>query len=94
MSAIFDQAAARWAQMKSDYDEAVEAQIRRAEAATNGALVSHAGRERGVSAESLFTGPETRAMKYASDELLAFWAIHPRIRLDDFEEQWAGMMAS
>lgn len=92
MSAIFTQAASLWSQMKADYDDAIEAQIRRAEAETNGAMVSHAGRERGVGAESLFTGSEARAKKYASDELLAFWAVHPRLRLDEFEEQWAGMM--
>jgi len=33
-------------------------------------------------------------MKYASEGLRAFWAVHPRIRLDDFEDQWAELMAS
>lgn len=94
MSAIFAEAAARWSQMKADYDDAVEVQIRRAEEATNGAMVSRAGRECGISAESLFTGPEARAKKYASEELKAFWSIYPRIRLDDFEDQWAGLVAS
>lgn len=94
MSAIFAEAAARWSQMKADYDDALEAQIRRAEDATNGAMLNRAGRERGISAESLFIGSGARAKKYASEELKAFWSIYPRIRLDDFEEQWAGLVAS
>lgn len=94
MSAIFAEAASQWSRMKLDYDEAVEAQIGQAEVATNGAMLNRAGRARGISAESLFTGSAARAEKYASEELRAFWSVHPRIRLSDFESQWVGLVAS
>src|SRR5260221_3748653 len=58
--------------------ELVEHEIRQAETATNGYMVNAAGRGRGVTAESLFTGSESRALRYASDDLLRYWENHPR----------------
>jgi len=41
-----------------------------AEAGTNGYMLNRRGREAGISERSLFTGPEARAKKYASEDLL------------------------
>lgn len=49
-----------------------------AEAATEGNMLNRRGREAKVSDRSLFTGPESRARMYASEELLNYWQDHPR----------------
>ena len=93
-SAIFAEAAELWAEMKLEYDDEVERRIRRAEAVTHGAMLNKAGRDAGISSASLFTGPESRAMKYASDELKEHWAYAARLRLADFEAEWLEMRRS
>lgn len=60
--------------------------------ATAGVLVNKAGREASIDGFTLFSGPLSRAQKYASEELLEFWEKNPRRNLSQFEEQWvAGM---
>ncbi len=49
-----------------------------AEAATKGNMLNRAGREADISERSLFTGPESRARRYASEELLNHWQAHHR----------------
>jgi hypothetical protein len=49
-----------------------------AEAATNGYLLNRRGVEAGIDPRTLLTGPESRARKYASEELLDYWEDHPR----------------
>jgi hypothetical protein len=58
--------------------EAVEREWAQAEAATKGNMLNRRGREAGVDERTLFTGPESRARKYASEELLNYWEHHPR----------------
>jgi len=58
--------------------EIIEAEIARAERATNGEMVNRAGVRRGVTVQSLFTGSEARALRYATPELLEHWQRHPR----------------
>lgn len=41
-------------------------------------MLNRRGREAGVNERTLFTGPESRARKYASEELLEYWEHHPR----------------
>lgn len=41
-------------------------------------MLNRRGREAGVDPRSLFTGPESRVRKYASDELLAHWEYNRR----------------
>lgn len=41
-----------------------------------------------------FTGPESRAMKYASDELKEHWADAGRPRLACYEAEWLEMRRS
>jgi len=59
-------------------DSEVEQAFLAAEAATNGNMVNRKGVRAGVSAQSLMTGSEARAMRYAHDDLLAYWERHPR----------------
>lgn len=89
MSHIFAEAATFWRQMKAEYDDMLEREYRRAETATNGYLVNREGRRRHIDGRTLFSGPEVRARKYASDELLEHWNNHPRPSLQHFEKQWA-----
>lgn len=94
-SAIFAEAAELWAEMKLEYDQMVEARIIIAEHRVSPAMLNKAGQDAGVTSASLFTGPESRAMKYASEELKDHWATHPRPpRLADFEAEWLEMRRS
>jgi hypothetical protein len=49
-----------------------------AEHSTNGVMLNKAGQQAGVSAEELFYCHPKRAKKYASEELLRYWADHGR----------------
>ncbi|TMR91327.1 phage minor capsid protein [Nonomuraea basaltis] len=61
-----------------------------AEQATNGFLLNAEGRVAGINERSLFSGPASRALKYASEELLRWWADNPRLTLTAFRAQWLG----
>jgi hypothetical protein len=63
---------------EQEYRDEVHRQWLAAEAATNGYMLNQAGRYRGVDERSLFVGPESRVHKYASPELIAWFASHPR----------------
>jgi hypothetical protein len=58
--------------------EAVEHAYVQAERATNGYMLNKAGGANGIDERSLFTGPESRARRYASEELIEHWRTHPR----------------
>lgn len=58
--------------------EEVDRRFVEAEAATNGYMLNRAGKAQDIDEKSLFTGPESRARRYASDELLRHWESHPR----------------
>jgi len=49
-----------------------------AERETRGNMLNRRGREAGINERTLFTGPESRARKYASEELLNHWETAPR----------------
>jgi hypothetical protein len=55
------------------YREAATLAYWRAEDACNGQLLNRAAYQHGVDPESLFMGPEHRARKWASEELLRHW---------------------
>jgi hypothetical protein len=55
-----------------------------AERQTRGNMLSKAGERAGVDPRSLFTGPESRARKYASRELLGYFEDHPRVSRAEF----------
>jgi hypothetical protein len=68
----------RWAARKLARAEAVDAAWLAAEEGTKGNMLNRRGLEAGVNERTLFTGPESRARKYASEELLNWWETHPR----------------
>lgn len=68
---------------KAFRDEA-DRQYFAAEEATRGNVINAAGQRAGVDPRSLFTGPESRARKYASEEVLQWWQDHGRLTLDNF----------
>lgn len=68
----------RWAANRQYRQSERERIFDDAEAATNGYMLNRRGQEAGVDPRSLFTGPETRARKYASEELLNYWEVNPR----------------
>ncbi|GAA4059770.1 phage minor capsid protein [Actinomadura miaoliensis] len=67
------------------YRDYVHAQWLAAEEATNGYLVTREGTARGIDPRSLFTGPEARARRWASDELKAWWDQNGRMTFDEFK---------
>lgn len=68
----------------------VEQSYTDAEDECRGHLLSKAGQARGVTPRSLFTGPEARARKYASEELLNYWQQNGRLTMDDFKASLLG----
>lgn len=63
---------------RTERAEHVEREWAAAEAATNGYMLNRRGQEAHIDERTLFTGPESRARKYASEELLSYWEHHPR----------------
>jgi hypothetical protein len=57
----------------------LEAAYVQAENDTNGHMLSRAGQRAGIDPKSLWTGPEARARKYASEELNEHWDKHGRV---------------
>lgn len=88
ISVIFKQAAMRWAEMSADYMDYVDDAYDKALNGTGGVLLNKEGRALHLDGYDLMRGSKSRAMKYASEELLAWWEEHPRLSLAEFEEQW------
>lgn len=68
----------RYSASRRDRAAVIENQYVQAEAATNGFMLNRRGLEAHIEPRSLFTGPESRARKYASEELLEYWEHNPR----------------
>ena len=73
---IVGEAFSAWRECRAEYDDTLYAQYEAAEEATRGAILNARGREKGIDPFSLFIGNETRAMAYASEELIEHWASH------------------
>jgi len=69
------------------YDEWVHVQQLQAEAACRGNMLNRAGVSAGVDPVELFSGPIARARKYASEELLRWWADNGRMNFTEFKAQ-------
>lgn len=69
---------------RAAYTEHVRQLYRAAEDATNGYLLTNDGEARGIDPRALFTGPEARARKWASEELRAWWDQNGRPTFDEF----------
>ena len=75
---------------RSAYKDEVRRRTVAAEAATNGYMLSPAGKRAGVDPHTLFTGPESRARKYASPELKEWWDQNGRPTAADFQANLMG----
>lgn len=65
-----------------------------AEDATRGHMVNHAGRAAGINPADLFSGPESRARRYASDELREWWQDNGRLTFEGFTAGLLGQAAA
>lgn len=77
-----------WRECRAAYDDTLYQQYMAAEEATKGAMLNARGREKGIDPFTLFMGNQTRALAYASEELVEHWETHPRITYAKFEQQW------
>ncbi|WP_242890773.1 hypothetical protein [Actinomadura litoris] len=73
--------------LRMEYQDYVQASYLAAGVQTRGHLLNAAGKAAGVAPQSLFSGQWSRARKYASTELLNFWAEHGRITYAEFKRQ-------
>ncbi|NQD40568.1 hypothetical protein [Glutamicibacter halophytocola] len=85
---IYSIAAELWRDMKADYTLRLDASFHQADNDCHGHLLNKAGRDAHISAWELFRGSETYAYRYASRELVEWWALHGRLTLSAFEAQW------
>lgn len=74
--------------MRLAYERYLEYAYTRSLEETGGVLVNAAGRQKKINGLDLFTGPSARAYKYASEELIEWWQVHPRLSLEQYEAQW------
>lgn len=64
----------------------LERQYLAAEEETRGHMLSRAGQAKNIDPKSLWEGSETRARKYASEELNEYWDAHPRLTIGKVRE--------
>lgn len=76
--------------LRGMYEEYVYLQWLGAEEATRGHLLSPAGEAAGIEVLSLFSGPAARARKYASEDLLRWWADHGRMTFTEYRAMVLG----
>lgn len=75
---------------RAAYKDEVRRRTVMAENATNGYMLSPAGKKAGIDPYSLHTGPESRARKYASPELKEWFDQNGRPTAADFQAQLMG----
>jgi len=77
------------------YGEHVVLSVIQAEEDTRGELLNRAGKAAGIDPASLWEGPDARARKYASRELLEWWSQHGgRMTVALFNSQYTGDKAA
>lgn len=76
--------------VRRSFDEFTGLQYLLAEQATNGHMLSKAGQAAGIDPLTLFSGPITRARKYASEDLARWWGENGRMNLTEFRAQVLG----
>ena len=74
--------------MHDEWLRYIEAEYARALEWCSGVLVNAEGRASHIDGHSLFSGPASRARRYASWELERYWESRPRLSLHDYEAQW------
>ena len=85
MSKILDEAFARLREVRAEYERVRLAAYLRAEAECRGRMLNERGMRAGIDPLSLFSGPEVRALAYASEELVEHWRVYPRLTFERFE---------
>ncbi|MCX4468958.1 phage portal protein [Micromonospora sp. NBC_01655] len=76
--------------LRKAYEEHTYLQYLDAELVTRGNLLSKAGRAKKIDPAALFSGPMHVARKYASEELLRYWAQNPRMTFTEFQQNVSG----
>lgn len=79
-----ERARGRRASADAEFRAHLENEWARAEEQTRGYMLNRAGQRAGVDERSLFTGPESRVRKYASEELRRYFEGHPRVSRAEF----------
>lgn len=80
---------ARRAAIRAEWELYQHAQYLAADAECRGNLLSKAGIKAGVTEQSLWTGRESTARKYASEELNEYWDANPRLTVTEYAKQRA-----
>lgn len=91
MSMIMRAAFERWQEMRDEFELFRHAQYERACAELRGELLNRRGQAEHIEAYSLFIGPYSRAVAYASEDLIRWWAEDGKNRrqtVAEFERQW------
>jgi hypothetical protein len=78
---------ARWNETRAAWYAWAHAQFLAAEKFCRGHMLSKAGRAADLDPWTLWTGNTARATRYASEELLEFWAKNPRMTVTEFDRQ-------
>lgn len=88
MSAILDAAFESYRMMRADFELYRHSRFLRAHTELRGELLNAAGRAALIDPVSLFMGPRSRVVRYASEELKGWFEQHGRITVEEFETQW------
>lgn len=88
MSAIYDYAAELWRAMRDDFEHYREASFAAAHEHTRGVMLSRRGRAAGIDPRDLWAMPESRARRYASEELCEYWDTKGRPTQSAYEAGW------
>jgi hypothetical protein len=72
------------------YDEYTNLQYLRAEDDTRGHMLNAEGQAAGIDPVELFSGPTSRARRYASEDLQRWWADNGRMTVGEFRAQTLG----
>lgn len=88
MSAIMDAAFETYRAMRADFEHDRHSRFLRAHTELRGELLNATGRTARIDPATLFLGPRSRVDRYASEELLAWFAAHGRLTVEEFEAQW------
>lgn len=78
------------AAVRRSYDEFTHVNYLQAEKATRGHMLNKRGQADGVDPLTLFTGPISRARRYASEELMRWWSTNGRMNLTQFRAEVSG----
>lgn len=76
--------------VRRSYDEFTHVNYLQAEKATRGHMLNKRGQADGVDPLTLFTGPISRARRYASEELMRWWSTNGRMNLTQFRAEVSG----